>query len=234
MNKFEKQLEKWNNGVLRGAQAKLAKALGVSTATTALWATGKRHPSKGYVAQMASLFNLDTYSVLKLFEKQPSVIYPDPISFPTTYALRERADDGSYFASSVSETDNLYSQSNSVKIPFVRTLQNTFPYYQEEDVIEWWSIPRRYAQGARFLIASQYLAIEDAKSSDDLSLVKPCTELTDQAVMIFTNGKGKYIVRKIIHHAQALRYEAFPTRKIVTVSKQFYPIGQIVKRIKPL
>ena len=233
MNRFEKQLEKWNNGVLRGAQAKLAKALGVSTATTALWTTGKRHPSKGYVAQMASLFHLDTYSVLKLFEKQPSVIYPDPVSFPTTYALRERADDVNYFAS-LPDTDNLYSQSNSVKIPFVHTMRDVFPYYQEEDIIEWWSIPRRYAQGARFLITSQYLGIEDAKSSDDLALVKPCTELTDQAVMIFTNGKGKYIVRKIIHHGQAVHYEAFPTHKIVTVSKQFYPIGQIIKRIKPL
>ena len=59
MNKFEKQLEKWNNGVLRGAQAKLAKILNVSTATVAFWATGKRTPSKGYIAQMAQLFGMD-------------------------------------------------------------------------------------------------------------------------------------------------------------------------------
>ena len=59
MNKFEKQLEKWNRGVLRGAQARLAKALGVSTATTALWATGKRRPSKGYAEQMARLFGMN-------------------------------------------------------------------------------------------------------------------------------------------------------------------------------
>ena len=45
MNQFEKQLEKWNNGVLRGAQAKLARILKVSTATVALWTTGKRNPS---------------------------------------------------------------------------------------------------------------------------------------------------------------------------------------------
>ena len=234
MNKFEKQLEKWNNGVLRGAQAKLAKVLGVSTATTALWATGKRHPSKGYVSQMASLFNLDTYSVLKLFETQPSVIYPDPVPLSTTYALRDRADDTSYLTSSFLEADSLSAQSNSVKIPFVHAMRAVFPYYHEEDIMEWWSIPRRYAQGARFLIPSQYLGIEDAISSDDLSLVKPCTDLTNQAIIIFTNGKGKYIVRKVIHHASAVLYESFPSHKIVTVSKQFYPIGQIIKRIRPL
>ena len=89
MNKFEKQLEKWNKGILRGAQAKLAKTLGVSTATTALWTTGKRSPSKGYVEQMAKLFDMDALDVYKLFDRR-SVIYPDPPNVSSARMLHDR------------------------------------------------------------------------------------------------------------------------------------------------
>ena len=89
MNKFEKQLEKWNGGVLRGAQAKLAKILKVSTATVALWTTGKRHPSKGYAQQMAALFGLDLYGVTRLFEDSSRVAYPLAAENTPHHCLRE-------------------------------------------------------------------------------------------------------------------------------------------------
>lgn len=238
MNKFEKQLEKWNNGVLRGAQSKLAKLLGVSTATTALWTSGKRHPSKGYIAQMAGLFGMDHYSVVKLFEPlQTSIIYPDPAP-AKSYMLRERGDNDYAYLLGNDTTylgdDNMAPQSNTVQIPFVQAILSVPPYYNEEDVIEWWSVPRRYAQGAKYLISSQYIGLEDADGPDDLCLVKPGRDIPNKAVLILTNGKNKYIVRKAVHTAQSVDYLPLTGKKAAPVSKQFYPIGQIVKRIKPL
>ena len=91
MNKFEKQLEKWNKGTLRGAQAKLAKCLRVSTATVAMWATGKRHPSKGFIAKMADLFGLDEYTVARLFSANFQQPFIDFSPTRNSYSLRDAA-----------------------------------------------------------------------------------------------------------------------------------------------
>ena len=181
MNKFEKQLEKWNNGVLRGAQAKLAKTLGVSTATTALWATGKRRPSKGYVAQMAQLFGLDSFDVFKLFDYR-STTYPEPRAVPSVHALRDQDNGGcSYLAGEgfLHESDAFPEQSNSVQLPFLNSVPAHYPNYEESDIIEWWSVPRRFAQGAKYILRTADTGWDKHADKDDLCLVKPGQELAE-------------------------------------------------------
>ncbi len=193
MNKFEKQLEKWNNGILRGAQAKLAKTLGVSTATTAQWSTGKRHPSKGYVSQMAALFHMDVYGVLKLFEPR-STTYPEPTLHRQTKTLCDKnTTDCSYNATQETPAEESPEQSNSVLLPFLARIPAAFPQYDECDVIEWWSVPRRYARGAKYIIRSIDAGLELAQDEDDLCFVKPSIELQEGALMLFRTPDGKNI-----------------------------------------
>lgn len=146
MNQFEKQLEKWNNGTLRGAQAKLARILKVSTATVALWTTGKRHPSKGYVEQMAQLFQISVQTLRTLLAGQEAVAYPENALQTPSHALRENLSEAAY-----SPRPHLAVQSNSIALPLLTAVPACNTVYEDSDVLEWWTLPRQRAQGAKFL-----------------------------------------------------------------------------------
>ena len=232
MNKFEKQLEKWNNGVLRGAQAKLAKTLGVSTATTALWATGKRRPSKGYVAQMAQLFGLDSFDVFKLFDYR-STTYPEPRAVPSVHALRDQDNGGcSYLAGEgfLHESDAFPEQSNSVQLPFLNSVPAHYPNYEESDIIEWWSVPRRFAQGAKYILRTADTGWDKHADKDDLCLVKPGQELAEGKIVLLEVQAGRYVTRRVQKEgAQTLFLSADGKKK--ETAPQGRILGMLVKRI---
>lgn len=146
MNQFEKQLEKWNNGVLRGAQAKLARILKVSTATVALWTTGKRNPSKGYIEQMAGLFQIAPQTLRKLLQMPAAPIAYPEAAITQSHTLRENADEGLYLPRPA-----LSAQSNSIAIPLLGVIPSGNTLYEDGDVLEWWTLPRQRTQGAKFL-----------------------------------------------------------------------------------
>lgn len=225
MNKFEKQLEKWNNGILRGAQAKLAKTLGVSTATAALWATGKRRPSKGYVAQMAALFGMDVFGVLKLFDAR-STTYPDPAPHAHSRALRDKnTTDCSYHAGNgeAHEAEENPAQSNSVMLPFLNAVPPDFPHYDESDVIEWWSVPRRYALGAKYIVRSKDAGVQDASDCDDLCFIKPVLQPEDGKMTLYADASGKHVIFRSGKNAHI-----GPARK----SAHLRAVGVAVRRVK--
>lgn len=56
MNK-EELLKKWNNGILRGSQAKLAEKLAVASPTISEWISGKKSPSEENIKKMSKIFN---------------------------------------------------------------------------------------------------------------------------------------------------------------------------------
>ncbi|MBR3603875.1 MAG: helix-turn-helix transcriptional regulator [Elusimicrobiaceae bacterium] len=222
MNKFEKQLEKWNNGVLRGAQAKLAKKLGVSTATTALWATGKRRPSKGYAAQIATLFNMDIYNVFKLFEPH-STVYHIPSS-EMQHCLREKDFDSSYYGTD-NTTNYSPAQSNSVQVPFFNAIPKDFPQYNEDEVLEWWSIPRRYALGTKYIIPSVKAGFQGVSETEDLCFIKPCSETSIGNTVLYLLENGKYVYGKI---TQQNTIEGLSEQQKKQIKKT---VGIIVRRI---
>ncbi len=219
MNKFEKALMAWNNGILRGSQAKLAKELQVSTATVALWATGKRNPSKGYIAMMAKLFNMSEYEVLRLFM---SASYADsPVS------LRENPADSIYNT----DTELLTPQSNSVALPYLANVPAGYPEYDQADVIEWWTLPRRYARGAKYLVRCCGDSMEGSVGYDDLCLIKPETEFLDGKVMLVKVPQGHLIkrIRKengkiVLYSDNNKKYKAFAPDTV-------QPVGLVVRKI---
>ena len=179
INKFEKQLEKWNGGVLRGAQAKLARLLQVSTATVALWATGKRRPSKGYVAQMAQLFGLDEFYIMRLFT--PATTYPEVNPLSPLPALRDaQTPENTYTA------DNPATQSNSVSVPLLSAVPLFYPALTGFEITEWWTLPRQRAQGGKYL-----LELDNA-----LWLIKPAHEFLDGKTMLIS-AKGSFLVVQV-------------------------------------
>lgn len=236
MNKFEKQLEKWNNGVLRGAQARLAKTLGVSTATAALWTTGKRRPSKGYVAQMALLFGMDVFGVLKLFDAR-SVTYPEPRAQHPVQTLREHAAaDCAYTAGSDTSADKeTAAQSNSVILPFLSAVPQNYPQYDESDVIEWWSVPRRYARGAKYILRSADAGLDGAADEDDLCFIKPGSETPDGSAVLFLDSKGHCLLRKIRLQSGIVRlYKLNGEQDRRHTPQALLPLGTAVRRISGL
>ena len=233
MNKFEKQLENGNIGVLRGAQAKLAKTLGVSTATTALWATGKRRPSKGYVAQMALLFGMDAFDVFKLFDYH-SITYPEPGLHNHAHALRDQDVNGCcYTTTAEPEMAAAPEQSNSVQLPFLDKVPPSYPQYEESDIIEWWSLPRRFAQGAKYILRTADTGWDDKADNDDLCLVKPGPELTEGKIVLLEKRPEEYIARRIKKEAGKIIFLSSAGKQ-----KENAPAGRIlgtlIKRINNL
>ena len=201
INKFEKQLERWNNGTLRGAQAKLAKCLHVSTATVALWATGKRHPSKGYLSQLGHLFGMDAYDVARLFLPSHAVSIPLPPS--KGIGLHDSRDFAITYSTDKSSYDILTG--NSIRLPFFENLPPQLPEYQLMQATEWWTLPLRAAQGAQFLIRAGETDLSAAYHRDIL-FIMPTPHWIGNCVMLARLGK-KYLIRQITMHKQQLTWK---------------------------
>ncbi len=225
MNKFEKQLEKWNGGVLRGAQAKLAKFLRVSTATVALWATGKRRPSKGYVVQMAQLFGLDAFDVMRLFPANTT--YPELQPPHTPRSLRDaQTPENTYSADTISnQTQNSAPPlSNSVSLPFLTHAPEQYPAYEESNVAEWWTIPLRYAKGAKYLV-------RDGQTPGTLYFIRPENSFLEGKLMLLKTPDG-YTIKRVQHEKD--RIVLYTEQNTVWgrfLPHQLRPIGAAVCKI---
>lgn len=227
MNKFEKQLEKWNKGTLRGAQAKLARMLKVSTATVALWATGKRRPSKGYAAQMADLFQTDVYHLMRLFDAAPTT-YPEGPRPDRALTLRDK--ENTDFTYNLSAKPKTFKESNSVSLPFLQTAPENYPQYDEDDVIEWWTLPRRFAKGAKYLLQGD----GRAAGPEELYMIKPATELENGKTMLLKTPEG-FLLRQI--RLEKDRVTLLPqngAQASVYAQKSVRPLGLAVRKITDL
>ena len=220
MNKFEKQLEKWNHGVLRGAQARLAKILQVSTATVALWATGKRHPSKGYIAKMGQLFGLGAYETTRLF--LAAVPYPLATSGAPPHVLRDADDFNTYSAYNFHTP--VSAGRNSISLPVFSVLPPSFPSYREQDVREWWTVPRHTAKGAQFLL----------RGEDDSTLffVVPSQNWSFQHVMLAkTQGQAPILCRATKQRGHLSVYQTVRGKRETWKGTPLQPVGFIVLKI---
>lgn len=223
MNKFEKQLEKWNNGVLRGAQAKLAKLLQVSTATVALWSTGKRHPSKGYLNQLARIFNMDAYDVTRLFA--PTTIYPDACLTPASTPLRDSSHTITYNTDKIQQ--ELYAR-NSVSLPFFIHLPNSFPDYQEAHVAEWWALPRHAVLGAQFLLRAGEADTPPAQAEDILFLILADSWVVNSVMLV--KKDNRYFIRRISRQHGKLVWQK-NGQNFTAIPARVQPVGVVVRKI---
>ena len=220
MNKFEKQLEKWNNGLLRGAQAKLAKYLQVSTATVALWATGKRHPSKGFIAKMADLFGLDEHTVVRLFStgiQQPLIDFSPARK---VYSLRDAAMHTLPYEGEISYTPR---PEDFVKLPVFTKWPKKFPIYNPKDVKTWWYIPKTFATNTNFLFL-----LPCKQDPQRILFVCPSPIWEKQCLMLGKKGKDYILVHVQHKNGQTI----LQTEKGLTLLPEMVkPIGFVVKQV---
>lgn len=190
MNRFEKQLEKWNKGILRGAQARLAKLLQVSTATVALWTTGKRHPSKGYVAKMAQLFELDVYDVARLFS--PDATYLDTYPAKRPFALYEGNN-----TSLTRRARPLSGQEAVISLPVFSKLPPHYPHRIPQEAATHWIVPHQDAKDARFLFR-----LPCQQDPERLLFIQPCAHWHNKALMLARNGQHYQLAHVQQAHGQ--------------------------------
>lgn len=70
-----KILEKWNNGVYRGAQRRLARELGLEENTISQCLTGKQHPSERMITGMSKIFGKSKEEIKKIFCAEKEISY---------------------------------------------------------------------------------------------------------------------------------------------------------------
>ena len=216
MNRFEKQLEKWNNGILRGAQSKLAKVLHVSTATIALWATGKRHPSKGYVAKMAQLFKLDEYSVSRLFTQAPA--YNEILPYSPASQLYDADSPALHYP-----INGWIPNHTAVPIPVFNRLPKSFPHYTPSDALTWWILPPQVIQDAQYLFL-----LPSPQDSDRILFIHPSNSWVAEKLML-ARRKNTYVlvVATILPKKIMLRTpngQSFST-------KDLEPLGIVIRQV---
>ena len=215
MNKFEKQLEKWNNGILRGAQAKLAKRLQVTTATVALWATGKRRPSKGYIAQMARLFFLDEHSVERLFT--PARTHTQPTWSTPSWTLHDS--ESSYF------TNGYSTLNNTVALPVFAQIPPTYPQFSNVQVRAWWHVASQAAGQTDFLFL-----LPTRNDPERLLFVKYCPSWEKGKIMLVKQGT-KY---QLVHVEQVKPTLVVTPLENVRLLAHALPIGLVRREIRAL
>ena len=203
MNRFEKQLEKWNNGILRGAQAKLAKCLHVTTATVALWATGKRHPSKGYIAKMSELFSLDEYSVTRLFADTGSYVSNPYFPFSNSSSLCDK-DNFDFTPTSKPQLNQ------TVSLPVFAKLPPAYPHFISKQVRAWWTMPTREAQNVNFLflLPTPYdpsrLLFVQARSTWENGKIMLCKSENRYLLVAVTRQNGSWNLKPFEEKASVL------------------------------
>ena len=67
MKTLEELLQKWNNGILRGARRRLAEELGINEATVSMWVSGRAKASEENINKMAKLFKISEREVRMAF-----------------------------------------------------------------------------------------------------------------------------------------------------------------------
>ena len=216
MNKFEKQLEKWNNGILRGAQAKLAKCLQVTTATVALWATGKRHPSKGYIAQMARLFCLDEHSIERLFTLTNKV--PPANSRPTARWVLQESNTAAFPA--------LRNEEKMVSLPVFATLPATYPHFLSKETNGWWTIPAKWAGKTQFLFQ-----LPGENDPDRLLFVEPSATWQKGKIMLGQQARTYKLFRVVQEGKQVILY---PEKGPGIPARQATAIGVVIRHVGKL
>lgn len=217
MNRFEKQLEKWNNGTLRGAQAKLAKVLRVSTATVALWATGKRHPSKGYLAKMAQLFKLDVYGVSRLFTSSPA--YPEIIFSHKTTGLR----DADNFNTAYPARSYLPSHT-SVSLPVFKRIPSTYPNFTSNDVQDYWLVPKAVAAQAQYIFW-----LPTPADPYQLLFIAPCDAWEGSPLLLAQYRETYWLVKNTNGKKQVI--PGVPHTKVPPINK-LKPLGMVVRHLE--
>lgn len=86
MNEFKKVIRKWNNGLIRGSQTRLAKALRVDQATVSRWVSGEYSPDPDIAPRLAKMLKVSPEELAAMFADMES---DNPSSIEELRNIRE-------------------------------------------------------------------------------------------------------------------------------------------------
>ena len=174
MKKFEELLEKWNNGVLRGARAKLSKELDVSEVTVSRWAKGELKPGQEAIKKMAKLFGETEKKLLSVFSSED-------LEFSRSLRVTPLTD------------------KNTISLPILADVPAGLPDFSDADVETFWDIPRWVFPGADFVVKCNGDSLEPKLHQGDYCVIRKTEEpLHGRAMVVKTeNGVCMKVIKKL-------------------------------------
>lgn len=172
MNK-EDFLKKINNGIVRGAQTKIAKDLGVSHVSVLRWFSGQLKPSEENLQKMADTYGISLKTVKKIFEIED-------LEFSRSIRMTPLTD------------------KNTISLPILADVPAGLPDFSDKDVETFWDIPRWVFPGADFVVKCNGDSLEPKLHRGDYCVIRKTEEpLHGRAMMVKTeNGICMKVINK--------------------------------------
>lgn len=124
-------LKRANGGILRGAQANLARKLGIVESSVSRWLDGKAKPSEQYVLAISRLVGCSPADVLEAF------------------GVKKKSDE---FAPLSSVQGIPLTPNNTITLPILADAPAGLPEYSDRDVEQFVDIPRFMFPGADYIV----------------------------------------------------------------------------------
>lgn len=167
----EEFLKKINNGIVRGAQTKIAKDLGVSHVSVLRWFSGQLKPGEENVQKLSDVYHLPVKTIRKMFDMED-------LEFSRSLRVTPLTD------------------KNTISLPILADVPAGLPEFSEADVETFWDIPRWVFPGADFVVKCNGDSLEPKLHQGDYCVIRKTTEPIHGRAMVVKTERG--ICMKVI------------------------------------
>lgn len=167
----EEFLKKINNGIVRGAQTKIAKDLGVSHVSVLRWFSGQLKPGEENVQKLSDVYHLPVKTIRKMFDMED-------LEFSRSLRVTPLTD------------------KNTISLPILADVPAGLPEFSDADVETFWDIPRWVFPGADFVVKCNGDSLEPKLHQGDYCVIRKTTEPIHGRAMVVKTERG--ICMKVI------------------------------------
>lgn len=167
----EEFLKKINNGIVRGAQTKIAKDLGVSHVSVLRWFSGQLKPGEENVQKLSDVYHLPVKTIRKMFDIED-------LEFSRSLRVTPLTD------------------KNTISLPILADVPAGLPEFSDADVETFWDIPRWVFPGADFVVKCNGDSLEPKLHQGDYCVIRKTTEPIHGRAMVVKTERG--ICMKVI------------------------------------
>lgn len=168
----EEFLKKINNGIVRGAQTKIAKDLGVSHVSVLRWFSGQLKPGEENVQKLSDVYHLPVKTIRKMFDMED-------LEFSRSLRVTPLTD------------------KNTISLPILADVPAGLPEFSDADVETFWDIPRWVFPGADFVVKCNGDSLEPKLHQGDYCVIRKTTEPIHGRAMVVKTERG--ICMKVIN-----------------------------------
>ena len=170
--KKEELLKEINNGIVRGAQTKIAKDLGVSHVSVLRWFSGQLKPSEENLKKMSQIYKISEKEIKEAFDWEDKE-----------------------FSRSLRVTP--LTDKNTISLPILADVPAGLPDFSDKDVETFWDIPRWVFPGADFVVKCNGDSLEPKLHLGDYCVIRKTEEPIHGRAMVVKTENG--ICMKVIN-----------------------------------